>query len=308
MIKILYIQPIHPAGMDYLAAKPGYSVEIAPNTDRETLKKCIKDADAVITRLTVVDAELMSCANHLKAVCKHGVGIDNIDADYCRAHNIEIITTGDANSSTVAEQAMLAIGALFRRTFWLDAQLRKGDWTSRDRSGAQDLRGKTLGLVGYGRIGSCLAKMAHYGFDMNVLVYDPYAKRDTVEQAGYEWCETLEELLPRADVVSPHVPLTNETRGMIGAGQFAAMKDAAFVINYARGGVVNEKDLYEALVSGKIAGAALDVFEQEPPMADQNPLFQLDNVIVSPHCATFTGDSKMRMSMRLAENLEKLFD
>lgn len=306
MPKILYIQPIHPDGMNYLAGKDGWTVEIAPDTEAETLYRAIRDADAVVTRLTRVDEALMSHAEHLRAVCKHGVGVDNIDTAYCAAHGIEVVTTGDANSSTVAEHAMLAIGALYKKIAWLDGRMRAGDWGARDRSGAQDLRGKTLGLIGFGRIGKCLAKMARFGFDMRVLVFDPFAKKEDVEAAGCVWCDALSGLLPRSDVISPHVPLTDATRGLIGREALAALPKGALVLNFARGGVVDEAALCEALASGQVGGAALDVFEQEPPQPD-NPLFTLPNVLLSPHSATFTEDSRRRMSMRLATELEKLF-
>lgn len=308
MHKILYIQPIHPDGMNYLDSKPDYKVVVAPDTSMETLKKEIVDADVIVSRLTRVDAELMQCAEHLRAVCKHGVGTDNIDTAYCREHGIAVLTTGDANSSTVAEQAMLAIGALLRRTVWLDSQMRKGNWASRDQANACDLMGRTVGLIGYGRIGKCLARMAGKGFLMNVCVYDPFTTRETVEADGYRYFDSLDEMLPCVDIVSPHVPLTDSTRGMIGERQLALMKKGSWVINFARGGVVDEKALYDSLVSGHIAGAALDVFEQEPPDVKNNPLFALDNVILSPHCATFTEDSRRRMSMRLAEEIEKVLD
>lgn len=306
MPRILYIQPIHPDGMAYLAAKPGYEVVVASDASRETLLREIRDADAVVTRLTVVDAELMRHADHLKAVCKHGVGVDNIDTAYCREHGIAVLTTGDANSSTVAEQAMLAIGALFRRTLWLDQRMRQGDWGARDRAGASDLMGKTLGLVGYGRIGKCLARMASKGFLMNVCVYDPFTPREAVEADQHRYVERLEDMLADIDVLSLHVPLTDATRGMIGAPELALMKPGAMVVNFARGGVVDEAALAQALRSGHIAGAALDVFEQEPPRED-NPLLHLDGVILSPHCATFTEDSRRRMSMRLAKEMERVF-
>lgn len=307
MPKILYIQPIHPDGMNALRAREGYEVVVSPDTDKETLKREIVDADVIISRLTEIDAELMACAKHLKAVCKHGVGVDNIDVGYCKAHDIAVLTTGDANSSTVAEQAMLAIGALLRKIVWLDGRMRKGDWGSRDRADASDLMGRTLGLVGYGRIGKCLARMAGKGFLMNVRVYDPYAKREDVEADGYIFHENFEEMLPYVDVLSPHVPLTESTRGMIGAKEMALLKPGACVVNFARGGVVDEKALYEALTSGHLAGAALDVFEQEPPSVE-NPLFGLDNVILSPHCATFTEDSRSRMSMRLAQEIVRTLE
>jgi len=308
MHKILYIQPIHPDGMNYLRAKEGYEVVVASATDKETLMREIVDAEVIISRLTNVDAELMTCAPGLKAVCKHGVGVDNIDVEYCKAHGIAVLTTGDANSSTVAEQTMLAIGGLFRRTVWLDKRMREGDWGSRDRSDASDLMGRTLGLVGYGRIGKCLARMAGKGFLMNVCVYDPYAKREEVEAEGYAFCETLEDVLIKADVISLHVPLTESTRGMIGDAQMKQMKPGSYVVNFARGGVVDEKALIENLVSGHLAGAALDVFEQEPPCAETNPLFRMENVILSPHCGTFTEDSRRRMSMRLATEIERILE
>ena len=308
MYKILYIQPIHPDGMNYLASKADYRVEVAPDTEPETLKKCIRDADAIITRLTVVDAELMECAEHLKAVCKHGVGVDNIDTEYCKTHGIAVLTTGDANSSTVAEQAMIATGVLLRKTMWLDKRLRAGDWSSRDRSQASDLMGRTLGLVGYGRIGKCMGRMAGKGFLMNVCVYDPYAARQDVEADGCVYFDKLEDMLKEVDILSPHVPLNANTRGMIGAEEMAIMKQGSYILNFARGGIVDEKALYDNLISGHIAGAALDVFETEPPDVNTNPLFKLDNVVLSPHCGTFTDDSKRRMSMRLATEIEKALE
>lgn len=307
MFNVLYIQPIHPEGMDYLKNKANYNVMVASSTDLETLKTEMQDADVIVTRLTDLREDLLRCAPHLKAVCKHGVGVDNIDVAYCNAHNIAVVTTGDANSSTVAEQTMLAIGALLRKTVWLNDRIREGDWLSRDRSGAEELMGKTLGLIGYGRIGKCLARMAGKGFLMNVCVYDPYTKVEVMND-GLEYVENLEDLLKRADVISLHVPLTEKTRGMIAERELAWMKNGAYVVNYARGGIVSEKALYESLRSGHIAGAALDVFEVEPPDAENNLLFKLDNVILSPHSGTFTNDSKRRMSMRLAVEIEKVLE
>lgn len=306
MHKILYIQPIHKAGMDYLRNKKNYEVVVASSTDHEVLKNEIKDVDVIISRLTPIDRDLMEAADHLKAICKHGVGLDNFDLEYCHSHNIAVLTTGDANSSTVAEQAMIAIGCLFRRNIWLDGEMRKGNWSSRDQANANDLKGKNLGLLGYGRIGKCLARMAGKGFEMNVYVYDPYATKLEIEKDGYIWCERIEDLLPVVDVISPHVPLTPETKGILGEKEMKAMKNGALIVNYSRGGIVDEKALYENLVSGHIKGAALDTFEVEPPDMENNPLFTLDSVILSPHCATFTEDSRIRMSMRLSKEIEKI--
>lgn len=302
-MKVLYIQPIHKSGMEKLAAK--YEVIVPPDTRRETLLSAIRDVDVVVTRLTVLDAALMAGAKHLKAVAKHGVGVDNIDTAYCQAHGIKVLTTGDANSSTVAEHAMFAIGALYKHIPLLDRETRRGNWGSRDEVVSRDVRGKTLALVGYGRIGRCLAGMAGAGFDMRVRVFDPYADRAQVEMAGYTWCATLADALCGADVLSLHVPLTEDTRGMIGAAELSALAPDALVVNFARGGVVDEGALYAALMDGHIAGAALDAFAQEPPDT-QNPLYQLDKVLLSPHCATFTEDSRRRMSMRLAEEIDRV--
>jgi len=303
MMKVLYIQPIHESGMKRLSQK--YEVVVAPDTSRETLEKYIADADAVVTRLTVVDASLMEKARNLKAVCKHGVGVDNIDVEYANDHGIAVLTTGDANSSSVAEHTMFAIGALFKRIVYFDREMRKGNWMARDTGNSFDVRGKNLGIIGFGRIGMCLANMAKYGFNMNVSVYDPYVSRETVEEKGHAYYENLDDMLPFVDIISPHIPLTDATGNLIDMRRLEMMKKGSFVINFSRGGIVNEKDLFRAIESGHIAGAALDVFEKEPPETD-NPLFNHPNVLLSPHCATFTEDSRIRMSMRLAEEIEKV--
>lgn len=302
-MKVLFIEPIHESGMKRLENK--YEVSIAPDTSRDTLEKCIVDADAIITRLTVIDAELMAKARHLKAVCKHGVGLDNIDVKYAREHGIEILTTGDANAFSVAEHAMLAIGALIRKIIYFDKEMRKGNWASRDIKGVREVRGKTLGIVGFGRIGKCLAEMAKYGFGMNVFIHDPYVTRKLVEEAGYAYYDELDKLLPLVDVISLHVPLTDETKDLIDARRLMSMKKGAYVINFARGGIVNEQALNAALESGHIAGAALDVFELEPPKAE-NPILKHANVLLSPHSAALTEEARMRMSMKLAEEIEKV--
>lgn len=262
-MKILYIQPIHPAGMRRLAEK--YTVCIAPDTQRETLLACVQDADAIVTRLTRIDAELMEAAPRLKAVCKHGVGVDTIDVEYARSRGIVVLTTGDANSVTVAEHAMFAIGALMKRVVFMDAAMRMGDWAARDRGVSVDAAGKTLGLIGYGRIGSRLAHMAGWGFDMRVVVFDPYVSSETVQTNGFEWVSSLDVLLDCADVISVHVPLTEATRSMLGREQLLRLKPGSYVLNFARGGIIVENALAELLHTGHIAGAAIDAFAEEPP-------------------------------------------
>ena len=159
------MQPIHPSGMDWLREK--YEVVVASATDQETLMREVVDASAMISRLNPINAELMAAGKKLEVIAKHGVGLDNFDLDYAKKHNIAVITTGDANSSTVAEHAMFAIGALLKRIPALDREMRKGNWASRDTVGSMDAQGKTLALLGFGRIGRCLARMAGVGFGMN---------------------------------------------------------------------------------------------------------------------------------------------
>ena len=303
MQKVLYMQPIHKSGMDMLAEK--YNVVVAPDTSRETLMREIADASVVISRLTPIDAELMAAGKQLRAIAKHGVGLDNFDLEYAAAHGIEVLTTGDANSSTVAEHAMFSIGAMLKRIPMLDREMHKGNWASRDLPGACDARSKTLAILGFGRIGNCLAQMARFGFQMNVRVYDPFIPKEIVEAQGYTYCATVEDAVCGADVVSPHVPLTAETRHIVNRDRMFMMNRGGYVLNFARGGIVDYEALQEALDCGQIAGAALDTYDEEPPGTD-HPLFKYENVILSPHCGTFTEDSRRRMSMRLAEEIDRV--
>lgn len=303
MKKVLYIQPIHPSGMNRLREK--YNVVVAQSTDHETLMREIVDASAIVSRLTPIDAELMAAGRCLQAIAKHGVGLDNFDVEYARAHGIAVLTTGDANSSTVAEHAMFALGALLKRIPMLDREMHAGNWASRDLPGACDAAGRTLAVLGFGRIGQCMARMAKHGFSMNVRVFDPYASRDQVEAAGHVFCESAAEAMTGADAVSPHVPLTAATRGLVNRENLALMHHGCYVLNFSRGGIVDCDALEEAALSGHVAGAALDTFDIEPPKIDR-PLFRHENVILSPHCGTFTEDSRRRMSMRLAEEIDRV--
>ena len=299
--KVLYIHPLHPCGMDKLREK--YEVIVTDNEDKKFLLTLLPEVHAVITRLTVIDAEMIIAGIKLEAVAKHGVGVDNIDIQTCNARHIPVLTTGSANSLSVAEHAFFAIGALAKRISYLDRQMRLGNWKSRDEAGSVDISGRTIGIVGLGRIGSELAAMASHGFHMPVLVFDPLLNREQVEQFGYRYCTDMDELCREADVVSLHVPLTPETQNLIDNRRLKMMKSSSYLVNFSRGGVVNELDLYQALVTKTIAGAALDAFEHEPPDATV-PLFELNNVLLSPHCGTFSEDSRIRMSLQVAKGID----
>lgn len=305
MKKILYIQPIHPSGMEKLAEK--FEVIVAPDASRETIEALIPEAEAVVTRLTVIDRELIEKGVKLKAIAKHGVGVDNIDMEAAGEKGIRVLTTGDANSLSVAEHAFFAIGALSKGMTQLNSEFRRGNWGYRDQVKAVELTGKTLGIAGLGKIGSRLALMAKHGFSMDIAVFDPYLTKEEIAGLGYRAVESIDELCRCSDVLSVHVPLNESTRNLIGKERLSLMKPSAFVVNFARGGIINEKELCDALKSGTIAGAAVDVFEQEPPAPD-HPFFTLEQVILSPHCATFTAESRARMSMNLAEGIEAVLE
>lgn len=300
MKKVLYIQPLHPAGMKLLEEE--YQVFVANNEDPRYLKSIISQYHAVVTRLTTIDAEMIENGRNLEAIAKHGVGTDNIDVEAAKKRGIAIVTTGDANSRSVAEHAVFAMGALCKRIPYLDNAVRNGNWLARDESGSSDLSGKQVGIVGFGRIGARVAEMVSQGFGAKARVYDPFAEKVTIEAKGYEYTEDLRFLCQNADFLTVHAPLTEATRNLINYDLLSIMKPTAFVINFARGGVINEADLRRALEEQKIAGAALDAFEQEP-LGHDSPLLKLDHVILSPHCGTFSEDSKRRMSIAVAQGI-----
>lgn len=302
--KVLYIQPVHDCGMAYLRDR--YDVVVAPDVTAFT--SLLPDADAVVTRLTRIDRAVLDLAPHLKVIGRHGIGVDNIDVELAAARGVKVITTADANSTSVAEHTLLAIGSLYKQIPWFDRQTRAGNWQSRDRSRARELAGKTLGIVGMGNIGRTLARMACLGMGMHVRFHDPYASPTVLAEAraaGYEHDHDLDDLLRRVDVVSVHTPLTDETAGLIDARRLRLMHGGAFVVNFARGGIVDEHDLAQALRDGTIAGAAVDVYAIEP-LTTGHPFLGLDNIVLSPHCSFLTEESLERMSMTLAHGIDAI--
>lgn len=298
--KVLYIHALHPDGMDSL--RNDFDVAVLGTDDRERLLAAMADADAVVTRLTRIDAGLIDAAPRLKAVAKHGVGVDNIDVVRATERGIAVLTTGDANSLSVAEHTVLAIGALAKQIVVMDREMRQGNWAARDRRRLIDLRGKRLGIVGMGKIGSQVARIAHHGFGMEIMGCDPYA-------APGEWklTESLDELCAWSDVLSLHLPLSAEAVDLIDARRLGLMRKGSFLVNYARGGIVNEDALCHALKNGPLAAAAVDAFADEPIPGD-HPILGLDNVILSPHCASFSEDSRIRMSMQVAEGIRDVLE
>ena len=278
MAKILITESVHPIGPELLTAA-GHTVVYA-NRDMDVIRREIVDADAVLVRIIELPGSLLATAKNLKIVSKHGVGYDNIDLDYCKSHGIAVTITPNANSLSVAEHRTVGFAA-------------------KNHAPGIEMTGKTLGLIGMGRIGKHILHMCRDGLDMHVIVYDPYISE---VPEGVEKVDDLSELLRRADVVTLHCLLTDETRKLIDRERLALMKPTALLINCARGPIVDEAALIEALENGRLAGAGLDVTDPEP-VAPDSPLFKLPNVIVTPHYAPTTVESATRVSKIAAENI-----
>lgn len=298
--KVLIVQPIHESGVRILEEL--FEVKVAPDPSVETVKREIKGVEGVVVRTAPFTREIIEAADSLKVIARHGVGVDNIDIQAATEKGILVLNTPNANAVSVAEHTIVAIGALAKRMLSMDRATREGNWETRNEYRAIDLDGKILGLIGVGRIGSLVAKKAAAAFGMKVIAYDPYVKPEVAQEAGITLVNEPSEVFKNADVVSLHTPLTPETRGFVNAERLAMMKPTAFLVNFSRGEVVDEKALYEALKKGTIAAAALDVFQQEPPQKD-NPLFTLDNVLLSPHSAALTKECVIRMATGAAEGV-----
>ena len=254
---------------------------------------------ALVVRLVeLVDADTLAASRKLKIVAKHGVGTNDIDVTAAKAMGIPVIMATGANAHSVAEHALGLILALTKDFLRQDSHIRNGLWDKKLYAG-RELRGQKLGLIGFGLIGQILARMAA-PIGMQVSAYDPFAPDEAFAQ-GVSRTGSLDALLAESDVVSLHCPLTESTRGLIGAREIGTMKPTAFLVNTARGEVVDEPALIAALQAGHIAGAGLDSFAEEPPVA--SPLWQLPNVLLTPHVAGVTEDARRAVSIMTAENV-----
>lgn len=262
----------------------------------------IKDVDGIIiTSQHHVSKKVIEAANRLKAIVKYGSkpGIDNVDLDAATEKGIVVGYTPGANSDSVAEHAITLIVALLKNLCVTSSQLRQGKWRDKSLLG-YDLLGKTVGLVGLGSVGSRVAEKIR-GFGVKLLVYDPYVSEEDAKRAGASLVD-LETLLKESDVITIHAALTESTMNLIGEEQLKCMKKSAFIVNTARGAIINEDALIKALKEGWIAGAALDVFTKEPPELD-NPLLRMENVLVTPHTASFTSEAFQREAFMAAEEV-----
>ncbi|HNT77590.1 MAG TPA: D-2-hydroxyacid dehydrogenase [Anaerolineae bacterium] len=286
MAKLLICDSVAAPAVEAMRAA-GVTVDVRDTITPEELMGVIADYDGMVVRSrTKVRAPLIDKATNLKVILRGGVGVDNIDAEYAASKGIKVLNTPAASSNAVAELALAMMFALARELSKADASMKAGRWDKKLFEGAE-LAGKTLGVIGYGRIGRTLADKAR-ALGMTVLAYDPYVK-----EAGLV---PLDDLLKASDYVSLHLPHTNETHHMLSTAQFALLKKGARVIQASRGGTVDEAALYEALVSGHLAGTALDVFTEEPPKSEALlKLIALPQVIVTPHIGAATVEAQEKI-------------
>ena len=274
--------------------------------DFEAMLKAQAPVHGVALGATRFGEPELEASRDMKVVTRIGVGYDAVDVPALSRRKVPLMVAGTANSPSVAEQAMFMMLTLAKRAVEMHSMVKDGKWADRLGMLPYDLFGKTVLIVGFGRIGTRTAKRC-LAMEMNVLIYDPYKPAAEIKAAGCEPVADLDAALPRADFLSIHCPKTSETVGMFNAARLKRMKPTAYLINTARGGIVDEAALHEALVSGKLAGAGLDVFEQEPPPSGHS-LFGLPNVIMAPHMAGVTREAVDRMSLQTARNILSALD
>ena len=305
---VLVSSPINEAGLQLL--RPHCDVlEVHHGVaSAAEVARALAESDAVITRSLTVTGELMRASPRLQIIAKHGAGVDTIDVAAASALGIFVSNTGDANALGVAEHAVALMLATLRRVPEIHGIVAAGGgFAERERTVFGDLYEATVGLVGFGNIGRYTGRMCRGGFNARVIAYDPMVSEAEMRAEGVEKAPTLEALLDQASIISLHLPLMPATHHLIGAKQFAAMKPDAIIVNTSRGAVIDEAALHAALAKGEIAGAGIDVFEQEPPAAD-NPLFKLKNVVLSPHIGGATLAARRRTATRAAQAVLAVLD
>lgn len=307
-MKVLLPQPIEAEAVRVLE-KGGVQWIAADLPKPEIVGPLMDGVQAIVLRTGIrITRELLSYPNDLMTISRTGAGVDNVDLAAATERGIIVTSSIGVNTTSVAEHALALILALFKQLFLMDGEVRKGNFSIRYRNCPRDLRGKTIGIVGFGRIGSLIAQACNTVFAMKVLAYDLFLS-DRQKATCREWVTftDLPDLCERSDVISIHTPLTKDTEGMFDRAFFSGMKRTAFLINTSRGGVINEPDLIRALREGVIAGAGLDVFEQEP-IAPGNELLSMKNVILTPHTAALTEECVNRMAVAGAERVVDLFN
>lgn len=297
--KVLVADKLAPEGLKVLQAAPDVEVVVATGLKGDALNEAVRDVHAIIVRsATHITAEVMQSAQHLAVVGRAGVGVDNVDVAAATQRGVLVMNTPGGSAVTTGEHALALLFALSRQVPQATASMKGGKWEKSKFMG-REISGKTLGIVGVGNIGRVVASRAR-GLHMHVVAYDPFLSAEVATPLGIE-VVPLHELLARADYITVHAPLTADTKNLLDASAFAKMKKGAMVVNCARGGIVDEAALYEALKSGHLGGAALDVFSAEPP--GPSPLFELPNFICTPHLGASTDEAQVAVSVAIAEQI-----
>ena len=305
--RILVPIPLKPAGLRLLDQRPDISVRrYDPAIAPPELHALLADASAICLSWTRFGAPELAAAPHLQVVARLGVGFDAVDVPALTARRIPLMVVGTANSRAVAEHAVFLMFALTKRAAEMHRRVATGVNHDRLSGLPGEVSGKTVLVIGFGRIGTRTAPRCH-AMEMRVLVHDPYVAAETIRAAGYEPAMDLDAALPAADFVTIHCPKNKETIGLFGATRLACMKPGAYLINTARGGIIDEAALADALRAGHIAGAGLDVFDPEPP-DPANPLLAMENVIASPHLAGVTAEAMDAMSEVAVQNMLGVLD
>ncbi len=298
--RVLIPQDIAEEGKAFLRER-GYEIWLGNGFTESDLIRDVEDCDAVLLRTAELTRPVMEAGRKLKIIARHGAGYNNVDLQAADELGIPVTNTPDATTESVAEYALCGILMAARRITEHRDKLKKGDFFYKNSHKGTDLKGKTLGIVGIGRIGMAVAKKAHFGLDMEIIAYSPRKKQE--QMPDYISLVSWEELFKRSDFITVHVPLTAETQKFIGRNEFAAMKATAYLINCSRGGVVSETDLLEALEQKQLAGVFTDVMEQEPPDTE-HPFFKMEQVTVMPHMASNTEECMARMALQAAMQID----
>jgi len=299
-MKVLVADNLAQCGIDILQQAPGIECVVKKGLSPDELKAEIADADGLLIRsATKVTADIIEAGKKLRVVGRAGIGLDNVDVAAASKRGIVVMNVPDGNVVTTAEHAISMMLALSRNIPQATASLKAGKWEKSKLKG-REIYNKTLGIIGIGRIGKIVAERA-LGLKMRVIAYDPYITPDSVEKVGDIEVVTFDELLKRADYITLHVPKTPETANLLNAAAFAKMKPGVMVINCARGGIIDEAALLEAMKDGRVAGAAIDVFAKEPP--EGNPLLELDKLICTPHLGASTEEAQDNVSRAVAEQV-----
>jgi D-3-phosphoglycerate dehydrogenase len=297
--KVLLAEAIDEAGMKVLTGK--VDILISPDPSGETVGQLLKDAHGLIVRTaTKVTRSMIKSAPRLEVISRTGGGLDNVDVEAATESSVVVCGVKGPQDRFVAELAVTLIMALSKQIFYLNREVRKGNFRSRYEYRPVGLFGKRVGLIGLGRIGRIVADFCHH-LGMEVWGYDPYLKPEDLHLPGLVFTQEREEMIKTSDFLSIHVPLSRETQGLIGKKEIGLMKPTAFLINTSRGEIIDEPALIEALRQGKIAGAGLDVFAKEPPEIS-HPFFQMENVILTPHTGALTKDAVAQLAEGAAQN------